>query len=77
MLQQLYNIDVYPTYKMFLNELGTYCSTTKGRDGILLKNLTIKKQDIRQEFRENNINKPNAFQKAVGNYKENQQDSGW
>ncbi len=42
-LQQLYNIDVYPTYKMFLNELGCYTSTTKGKDGTLLKNLTIKK----------------------------------
>lgn len=76
-LQQLYGIDVYPTYKMFLNELGTYCSTTKGREGILLKNLTIKKQDIRQELRENPINKPTVFQKMAGNAKENSQDSGW
>lgn len=76
-LQQLYGIDVYPTYKMFLNELGTYCSTTKGKKGTLLKNLTIKKQDIRQEITDGQVDKPSVFQKAMGNYKNNMQESGW
>ena len=76
-LQQLYAIDVAPTHKMFLSELGTYCSTTKGKDGTLLKNLTIKKQDIRQEFNDNQQNKPNMFQKALGQQQGNPKDSGW
>jgi hypothetical protein len=75
-LQQLYGIDVYPTYKMFLNELGTYCSTTKGTDGILLKNLTIKKQDIRQQFSDTQSKGKNVISKVMGSDQE-QKESGW